>query len=86
MWFMEEIPEGLGRAWRRVLSLMPIGKLGFSRFLNSLLICVISFSEIRIFVVGGLWLVFFFFCVCVCGREWMRFFFFGCGSKRSNGS
>jgi hypothetical protein len=26
VWFMEEIPEGLGRTWRCVLSLMSIGK------------------------------------------------------------
>jgi hypothetical protein len=60
VWFMVEIPEGLGRAWRRVLSLMPIGKLGFRRFFNSLLIYVISFSEIRIFVVGSFGWIFFF--------------------------
>ena len=46
----------------RVMALMLIGKLGFCRFLNSLPICVISFSEIRIFVVGGFgWFFFFFF-------------------------
>jgi hypothetical protein len=38
-----------------------IGKLGFCLFLNYLLICVISFLENVIFVVGGFWFGLFFF-------------------------
>ena len=63
VWCSGNLSESSCCAWQHVLSLMPNGKLGFCRFLNSLLIYVISFSEIRIFVVGGFGWIFFFWNV-----------------------